>query len=256
MYSLTHLGLSLAAVGRYAEATEAFHEARSFGRKYGAIPMLARATAMAAGLHLTLLDFEGAEALRSEACELARSVGFVPSIVSAGIDSLLTFARLHEPGRAERLLEETAAAAASTAGWHQWLWQLRLTQARAELALARNSFAEAIARATDGVEQSRARGRPKYEALGLITRARGLHAVARTRNAIGDTKTAVHVADRTGDPVLLLLALDALIGLDGTDELATRARAVTDCICDSLPNEAMRRCFTESEVMRSNRAPQ
>ena len=35
-----------------------------------------------------------------------------------------------------------------------------------------------------------------------------------------------------------------------------RARAVTDCICDSLPNEAMRRCFTESEVMRSNRAPQ
>jgi len=222
MYSLTHLGLSLAAVGRYAEATEAFHEARSFGRKYGAIPMLARATAMAAGLHLTLL----------------------------------TFARLHEPGRAERLLEETAAAAASTAGWHQWLWQLRLTQARAELALARNSFAEAIARATDGVEQSRARGRPKYEALGLITRARGLHAVARTRNAIGDTKTAVRVADRTGDPVLLLLALDALIGLDGTDELATRARAVTDCICDSLPNEAMRRCFTESEVMRSNRAPQ
>src|SRR5437016_13292761 len=104
MYSLTHLGLSLAAVGRYAEATEAFHEARSFGRKYGAIPMLARATAMAAGLHLTLLDFEGAEALQSEACELARSVGFVPSIVSAGIDSLLMFARLHEPGRAERLL--------------------------------------------------------------------------------------------------------------------------------------------------------
>jgi len=36
-------------------------------------------------------------------------------IVSAGIDSLLMFARMHEPGRAERLLEETAAAAASTA---------------------------------------------------------------------------------------------------------------------------------------------
>jgi len=127
MYSLTHLGLNLAAAGRYAEATSAFHEARSFGRKYGAIPMLARATAMAAGLHLILFDFEGAEALQSEACELARGVGFVPPIVSAGIDSLLTFARLHEPGRSERLLEETAAAAVSTAGWHQWLWQLRLT---------------------------------------------------------------------------------------------------------------------------------
>jgi hypothetical protein len=96
-----------------------FHEARTFGRKYGAIPMLARATAMAAGLHLTLFDFEGAEALQSEACELAHGLGFIPPIISAGIDSLLTFARLHDPGRAERLLEETAAAAASAAGWHQ-----------------------------------------------------------------------------------------------------------------------------------------
>jgi len=256
MYSLTHLGLNLAAAGRYAEAAKTFHEARSFGRKYGAIPMLARATAMAAGLHLILFDFEGAEALQSEACELARSVGFVPPIVSAGIDSLLTFARLHEPGRAERLLEETAAAAASTAGWHQWLWQLRLTQAGAELALARGAVDEAVATATDSIEQSRARGRPKYETLGLITRARGLHALARTRDAIADAKTAVSVADKTGDPALLLLALDALIGLDGTDELATRARAVTDRIYDSLPDEVMRRCFTESEVVRRIRAPQ
>ncbi len=256
MYSLTHLGLNLAAVGRYAEATKVFHEARTFGRKYGAIPMLARATAMAAGLHLTLFDFEGAEALQSEACELARGVGFIPPIISAGIDSLLTFARLHDPGRAERLLEETAAAAASAAGWHQWLWQLRLTQARAELALARDAVDEAIVTATDSIEQSRARGRPKYEALGLITRARGLHALTRTRDAIADAKTAVSVADRTSDPAVLLLALDALIGLDGTDELATRARAVTDCIYDGLPNEVMRRCFTESEVMRRIRAPQ
>jgi DNA-binding winged helix-turn-helix (wHTH) protein/tetratricopeptide (TPR) repeat protein len=256
MYSLTHLGLNLAAVGRYAEATKVFHEARTFGRKYGAIPMLARATAMAAGLHLTLFDFEGAEALQSEACELARGVGFIPPIVSAGIDSLLTFARLHDPGRAERLLEETAAAAVNTAGWHQWLWQLRLTQARAELALARDVVDEAIATATDSIEQSRARGRPKYAALGLITRARGLHALARTRDAIADAKTAVSVADRTGDPALLLLALDALIGLDGTDELANRARAVTDRIYDSLPDEVMRRCFTKSEVVQRIRAPQ
>jgi len=42
MYALTHVGLNMAALGRYAEATKVFHEARSFGRKYGAIPMLAR----------------------------------------------------------------------------------------------------------------------------------------------------------------------------------------------------------------------
>src|SRR5262249_180813 len=38
MFSLTHLGLNLAAAGRYDEAIQAFHEARSFGRKYGALP--------------------------------------------------------------------------------------------------------------------------------------------------------------------------------------------------------------------------
>src|SRR5258706_8992257 len=156
MYSLTHLGLNLTAAGRYDEATKTFHEARSFGRKYGAIPMLARATALAAGLHLTLFDFEGAEALQSETCELARCVGFVPPIVSAGIDSLLTFAPLHAPGRAERLLDETAAAAASTAGWHQWLWQLRLTQARAELALGPDAGAEAKSTATRRLRHGRA----------------------------------------------------------------------------------------------------
>jgi len=125
-----------------------------------------------------------------------------------------------------------------------------LTQARAERALERDAFDEAVATATDAVEQSRARGRPKYEALGLITRARGLHARARTREAIADATTAVGVADRLGDPALLLLALDPLIGLDRTDELATQARALTDRASESLPDEVMRRCFTESEVVQ------
>jgi hypothetical protein len=31
---------------------------------------------------------------------------------------------------------------------------------------------------------------------------------------------------------------------------------VTDCIYDGLPNEVIRRCFTESEVMRRIRAHQ
>ena len=250
MYSLSHLGLNLAATGRYTEAMKVFHEARSFGRKYGAVPMLARATAMEAGLHLILFDFEGAEALQAEACELARSVGFAPPIVSAGIDSLLTFARRHEPGRAERLLEETAAAAASTGGWHEWLWQLRLTQAQAELALARGAFDAAIALATEAIDQSRARGRPKYEALGLIARAHGMHALARTPAAIADSRCAVGIAGTTGDPALLLITLDALLALDGTDELAAQALAVSSRIDDALPDQMMRRCFTESEIVR------
>ncbi len=254
MYALTHLGLNMAAVGRYREASNAFQEVRTFGRKYGALPMLARATAMAAGLQLTLFDFDGAEALQLEARELARSVGFAPSIVSAGIDSLLTFARRHEPGKAERLLKETAEAAASTADWHQWLWQLRLTQARAELALERDDVDEAIGAAVHAIEQARSRGRPKYETLGLIVKARALKARARDVEAIAVAASAVAVAERAGDPALLLLALDGRIGVDGTDELAARARTVADRIQNALPDETMRRCFSDAEVVRRIRA--
>jgi DNA-binding winged helix-turn-helix (wHTH) protein/tetratricopeptide (TPR) repeat protein len=254
MYALAHLGLNMAATGRYAEAATVLLEVRNFGRKYGALPMLARATSMAAGLHLTLFDFEGAEALQSEACELARGAGFAPPIVSSRIDSLLTLARRHEPGGAERLLQETAAAAASTAGWHGWLWQLRLTQATAELALARDAFDEAVRTATDAIGQSRARARPKYETLGLIARARGLHALGRTRDAIADAGIAVRVADKTADPAMQLVALDALLSLNGTDDMATRARAIANGIDAALPDEAMRRCFGESEVVQRIRA--
>ena len=44
MYSLSHLGLNLGSIGRYAEAATVFDEARQFGHKYGVLPLLARAT--------------------------------------------------------------------------------------------------------------------------------------------------------------------------------------------------------------------
>jgi hypothetical protein len=141
---------------------------------------------MQAGLHLSVFDLVGAEALQREARELAQSLDFAPTIVSAGIDLLLTFARRHDPGSGETLLRETTVAAATTPGWHEWLWRLRLCQVRAELALARGTFDTAVVEASEGIEQSRARRRPKYEALGLITRAHALNALGRTREAIDD----------------------------------------------------------------------
>ena len=123
-----------------------------------------------------MFDYEGAAALRSEARELARSAGFAPPLISANIDAFLALARCHNPGPAQELLEQTVADATATGGWHQWLWQLRLAQTRAELALARNAVEEAITAATESIDTSRARRRPKYEALGFLTRARALHA--------------------------------------------------------------------------------
>ena len=74
------------------------------------------------------------------------------AVISAGIDALLTFARRHDPGRAERLLDETADAAATAEPWHGWAMELRLTQARAELAYARNDLDHALVEASTAIE--------------------------------------------------------------------------------------------------------
>ena len=64
MYSLSHYALGLAAVGRYADSARIFAETKAFGRKYGTLPMLARAISMSAGSHLSLGDLDGAEAIQ------------------------------------------------------------------------------------------------------------------------------------------------------------------------------------------------
>jgi len=250
MYSLSHLGLNLGSAGRYAEAAKVFDEVRRFGQKYGVRPLLARATSMSAGFHLNVFDFTGAEALALEARELGRSAGFAPSVVSAGIDLLLVFARRHELSTAEALLSETEAAVATTPGWHEWLWRLRLCQVRAELALERGAYDAALAEANEGIRQSRTKGRPKYEALGLIARAHALHGVGRTHDAVADARDAVSVARGTADPALLLLALDALLELDGDDASSAEARALDAQISFALPDQTMRQRFSQSEVVQ------
>ena len=133
---LEHHGLALTGCGRYDEALRVFDEMRHFARQHGVLQLLARGIAMSAGVYMALGDYEQVAATAEEARELARSLAFAPPRVSAGIDLLLVRARQQEPGQAKSVLEEVAAVAASASGWHGWLWRIRLSQARAELALA------------------------------------------------------------------------------------------------------------------------
>jgi hypothetical protein len=114
--------------------------------------------------------------------------------------------------------------------------------------VARGAFDVAMTNATESINQSRTRRRPKYETLGLATRARALHVLGRTHEAIADAQRSVAVARQTSDPALLLVAIDVLLTLDGRDELANEARALAVRILDALPNETMRRRFSESEI--------
>jgi hypothetical protein len=190
---------------------------------------------------LSLGDLEGAASRALEARELAHRVAFEPPLVSAGIDLLLISARSHDPGRGEALLDEIARAVEKASGWHAWKWRLRLWQARAELALARGNRSEAMIAAKHVVDQSRARSRLKYEALGLATRARAGR--LGSRQAVNEARTAIGVARRLADPAVLLECLAVLLELEGNDEVLAEARQAVQRILEGLSQESLRRRF-------------
>jgi len=242
LYALQHWGLGLSGAGRYDEALRAFDEAQTFGRLCGALPLLARATSMSVAPLLSLGDLEGATNRALEARELAYRVAFEPPLVSAGIDLLLISARSEDPGRAESWLDEVARAVQQARGWHAWKWSLRLWQARAELALARGNFTDAITAAHNVVEQSRSRSRLKYEALGLSVRARAQHRLG-VRQAREDAQAAADLARRLADPAVLLECLAVLLEVDGSDEVLAEARGTVQRILGALSPEPLRRAF-------------
>ena len=253
LYALQHLGLSLSGAGRFDEALLVFDEARAFGRRCGALPLLARATSMSVAPLLSLGDLEGAMAGAFEARELAHRVAFEPPLVSAGIDLLMIFARQQDPGRAEALLDETTQAVQNAGGWHAWKWDMRLSQARAELAVAREAWGEAVEAATHVVDQSRSRHRPKYEALALITRARAARRLG-ARSAPEDARAAVDVGRRLADPAVLLDCLIVLLELEGTDDLLEETRRTVQKIVRAVSDERLRATFLTSVGNKAPRA--
>jgi tetratricopeptide (TPR) repeat protein len=248
---LPHVGLALAAKGQYDEATRVFEEARALGRKYGIRTLLARAIAMSVGFHLDVFDYAGAEALAVEASEMARSLNFQPPIVSTGLDLLLSFARRQDVGRAEKLVDKVAEAADNVGGWHGWRFKgIRLVEARAEIALARGDYEEAIQLAGSAAQESHVRGSVKYQTLALWTRARALAALSRTHQAIADLREAVVLARGIADPALFLRAASALLALEGDDGLATEACQAAGRIAGALPDPDMRRRFEAADPVR------
>jgi tetratricopeptide (TPR) repeat protein/predicted Ser/Thr protein kinase len=246
VHALSHFGLILTGAGCYDKAERTFDEARNVGKRYGVFPLVARAISMSTGIHMNLFDFKGAEAAALEARDLAHRFVFVPPLVSAGIDLVLVYARCNDPGRAEPLINNLTRLIEEASGWHGWLWRLRFSQACAELALARGDYAAATEEARHTIDQNPVRVRPKYKALGLMTRARARLAQGDKAGGIEDAAQAVAAARPIGDPSLLLQTIALLLELDGTDELAVEARASVDRILRSLSDQMLRTRFLES----------
>jgi hypothetical protein len=163
--------------------------------------------------------------------------------VSAGLDLLFIYARTHEPGRADTLMPEVAQAVVAASGWHGWLWRLRLSQARAELAAARGDWLAAVDFATEGIAESHARSRRKYEVLGYVTRARARWTLGEARAAAEDAARGVALARVLADPAVLLTALGAQLDIAGSDEILSEARACVVRILAHVEEPQLRERF-------------
>jgi hypothetical protein len=150
----------------------------------------------------------------------------------------------------QQILKEVADKAEQAAGFHGWLWRLRLAEARAELALARGDWDQTLLLVEHAIAQSKARGRVKYHAFGLETRSRALAALGRKHEAIAEARNAVDLVRGIESPALLLRVATRLLELDGDDALLAEARAAARHIIAALPNEEMRRRFQAAEPMR------
>jgi len=119
--------------------------------------------------------------------------------------------------------------------------------------LARGDWHEAIQKAEDAIQQSRAKHRAKYELLGLWTHARALDNLGRRHEAIALLRSALEKARPLGDPAMVLRLAEALLAIDGTEALAAEAGAAVHRIVAELPEGPMRQCFEEAETVRSVR---
>jgi tetratricopeptide (TPR) repeat protein len=245
-----HFALALAAAGQYREATRVFEEARNFGEKYEVWPFHARSVSMSAGFHLDLYDYPGNETLAEEARELANSADFQPTVVSACLDLVVNFARRHEISRAEKLMEATAVAMVKISGWHDWIWEMRLAQARVEVALARENWREALELAERSASVSHRRGRIKYEVAALHSKAQALAAIGHKHDAISELEKALGIARPMGDPAMLLRVLTAVLSIEGNDILLAEARALALQIIAEIPNPEMRKRFESASPVR------
>ncbi len=242
LYSLQHSGLALSGAGQYSEAFRLFDEACTLGRRSGAFPLLARAICMSVAPLLSLGDFRTARLRALQARELASQIDFEPPFVSAGIDLLLISARSGDLSSAGPLLDELTPAVQKASGWHGWKWKMRLSQARAEIALAIGDWKDARDSAADVVHRSDSHSRLKYQALGRATRSRALAQLG-SRQALIDARTAVSSARRLQDPAILLECLVALLELDPDWKLFQEAEALILRMSENLPDDGLRSRF-------------
>ena len=228
--SACNAGLALVGLSRHEEGLTWLDRAIEFGREWEerSFRFTARAMNMRAGALRETGDLTAARAQSEEGLELAKDSGFPPAAISARLDLLYADLMDGEAGAAERMIPDLAEALEGAKGFHQFLWSIRLTVARAETARLTGRHDDAISFAHAALEQTERFGRRKYDCSVRVILARALLATGRAEEAADVVTRAALEADRLGHlpsrwPALAVLA-DVKAAL-GDDESAADARA-------------------------------
>ena len=100
------------------------------------------------------------------------------------------------------------------------------------------------------VSHSQPRGRVKYHAFALGTRASALAALGRQREAIAAARRGVDLIRPLQAPALFVRAAAGLLALEGDDALLAEARDAVQRTAVALPNAVIRQRFEAAEAVQ------
>jgi DNA-binding SARP family transcriptional activator len=243
-------GMALGCAGRYRESAAAFREAEQFGRDHGIVRLLTRVASMRAGCIFELGALELAREQAQLAVEQASQIGFAPAVVSSQIDLLLVAIAQSRIGDAEALLPTVASAVSDTRGFHTWVWSMRVTLARAQIAWAKGNVEAAAENAEALVKEAKRSGRLKYVVAGQRILAAAHRREGRHDEAAGLLREAAALAQSMPYPALLIQVVgDLLMGTEDAD-LASAAADCVRAIIAEIDDAALRRAFEQSGAVR------
>jgi class 3 adenylate cyclase/predicted ATPase len=227
-----HLALILAGLGRHQEAMEWFEKSVNLGLEWEVLPRFSgRSMNMWAGSVRELLDFKQARSLSERGLEMSGRAKFPPGIHSAEIDLFILDLLEGRLGKAEKALPALIQATKETKGFHNWLFDIRVAEAEARLALALGRPETGVERARHSLAKAKQLPRKKYQAQGSTTLALCLLGAGQAQGSVDAATEAIGVAEALGHPPSLWRAADALsraqeaIGDDTSAEASARRAA-------------------------------
>ncbi|HTG48743.1 MAG TPA: hypothetical protein VK646_13920 [Actinomycetota bacterium] len=191
--------LALAALGLTEASLETADQAVAEAREADSSMLTAYALCCSTAALRDVRDLAEARRRNAEALELYRTIGFESGAMQAEID-LLAADLEDDPASAERAWPALWARLGEASGWERWLAPGRLSVLRAELAVRRERWQDALEAALEAIEVAHRIGRAKVQVSARIVLGEAQLALGRPFDALAELGAAAEAADALAHP--------------------------------------------------------